>query len=289
MVKFYPSIPPDLHDWLLAQPVFFAASAPLSGKHINVSPKGHPRRTLSLLSPNQAAYLDATGSGAETIAHVYENGRVTLLFCGFGRAPRIVRLFCRGRVVERGGREFGAWVARMRGAGMEIAEDGGGEGEGGMRLDGIRAVIVLDVWKVQTSCGFGVPLLGGAGEDGEAQLHPATGIDIVTHDAELPSGAKGEVVSWIDRPTMPRWANKMVERDALGGYRKQANWRSLDGLPGLRMARRDRGQWMWVENIRAWGRRIGGQREAVIVGVALGLLGMLVLTRLGLLRVESGW
>jgi hypothetical protein len=135
MPTFYDSIPVDLGEWALSQPLFFTASAPLHNpnSHVNISPKGLPSSTLTIISPNQVAYLDATGSGCETISHIYENGRVTLMFCSFGKAPRICRFFCRGRVVEWDSVEFGGWVERM--------------GRGG-KVCGVRAVVVLDVWKV---------------------------------------------------------------------------------------------------------------------------------------------
>ncbi|OBT72583.1 hypothetical protein VF21_08163, partial [Pseudogymnoascus sp. 05NY08] len=143
MGKFYDQINDNLSEWALKQSVFFTASAPTSGKHVNISPKGLPSSTLSILSPNQVAYVDATGSGNETISHIYENGRVTLMFCSFDAAPRIMRFFCTGRVIEWDDREFDSWLAKM----------------GNKKILGARAVIVLDVFKVQTSCGFGVPKL----------------------------------------------------------------------------------------------------------------------------------
>lgn len=100
MPKFYDSISNHLADWAMRQPVFFTASAPLIGRHVNISPKGMPSATMKILSPNSLAYIDATGSGSETIAHIYENGRVTIMFCSFGATPRIMRFFCTGRVVE---------------------------------------------------------------------------------------------------------------------------------------------------------------------------------------------
>ena len=138
MPSYYDSISDDLRDWALSQPLFFTASAPLTGAHINVSPKGLPAATLSVLNPNFVAYVDATGSGVETISHVYENGRVTIMFCGFGKSPKIMRWFCRGRVVERGEEEgeFEDWLMKM-----------------GKDLPGARAVILLDVWKV-SNCTF---------------------------------------------------------------------------------------------------------------------------------------
>lgn len=134
MPKFYSSLSSDLAEWLLAQPLFFVASAPLTGAHINLSPKGHPSHSLSVINQNQVAYLDATGSGCETISHIYENGRVTLMACSFGTSPRIMRLFCTGKVIEKGNLKFDEWVART------------GIKEG---VKACRAVIVLDIFKVR--------------------------------------------------------------------------------------------------------------------------------------------
>lgn len=137
MPKYYPSISEDLQEWALEQPLFFTASAPLTGAHINISPKGYTSSALAVLGPNKVAYLDATGSGCETVSHLYENGRITLMFCSFGKSPRIMRWFSTGRVVERGQSEWEEWRGKFR-----------GEKEGG--IIGARAVIVLDVWKVST-------------------------------------------------------------------------------------------------------------------------------------------
>jgi hypothetical protein len=145
-MKIEPSLSPSLTAWALQQPVFFIASAPLHGRHVNLSPKGLAGSTFAVLSPNRVAYLDRTGSGCETIAHLYENGRATIMFMSFGPNPRIMRLFCKGRVVEWDDREeFEAWRRRM----------------GHPRPDAARAVIVLDVFGVQTSCGFAVPRVVG--------------------------------------------------------------------------------------------------------------------------------
>jgi hypothetical protein len=116
----------------MKQPIFFTGSAPLTGKHINISPKGLPSSSFSILGPNLCAYIDATGSGCETISHVHENGRVTIMFCSFDKAPQIMRLFCTARVVEFDEPDFGEWIKRM----------------GEKRVTAMRAIIVLDVFKV---------------------------------------------------------------------------------------------------------------------------------------------
>lgn len=101
MGKTYDTLPDDHAAWIARQPLFFVATAPLSAAgHINLSPKGLD--TLRVLDPSTVAYVDLTGSGAETVAHVVENGRITLMFCAFEGAPRIVRVYGRGEVVLRG-------------------------------------------------------------------------------------------------------------------------------------------------------------------------------------------
>lgn len=134
MVQYFESVSPARSSWILAQPVFFVASAPSVGKHVNVSPKGLPSSSLAILGPNEAAYVDATGSGNETISHVRENGRITVMFCSFDATPRILRLFCTGRVVEWNEVEFRVLVSRMR-----MVDK---------RVEGARAVIHLDIFKV---------------------------------------------------------------------------------------------------------------------------------------------
>lgn len=138
-----------MQQFIEAQPVFFVASAPLDAKgHVNLSPKGLD--TFRVLAPGRVAYLDLTGSGIETIAHVRENGRIVLMFCAFQGPPKIVRLHGRGRVVEVGEPEFDSLKAHF--------ED----------REGARAIIVVDLSRVSDSCGFGVPLLKY--EDNRPQL-----------------------------------------------------------------------------------------------------------------------
>jgi hypothetical protein len=102
MVTFYDEIVPELHDFIIAQHVFFTASAPLHlpNSHINVSPKGLADTTFTIVNPKCVWYQDSTGSGAETISHLYDNGRITIMFCSFGPEAKIVRLFGKGTVYE---------------------------------------------------------------------------------------------------------------------------------------------------------------------------------------------
>ena len=132
MAIFYDLITDDLREWALKQQIFYTASAPLVGRHVNISPKGLPSATFTIFDGNHAAYVDTTGSGSETISHVYENGRVTIMFCSFGASPRIMRFFCHGRVVEWDQPEFKPLLKRM----------------GKENVPGARAIILLDVWKV---------------------------------------------------------------------------------------------------------------------------------------------
>lgn len=99
---------------------------------MNLSPKGLPSTTFSIFDPNHAAYVDATGSGSETISHLYENGRITIMFCSFSASPRILRFFCTGSVVEWDQAGFEPLIRKM----------------GKEHLAGARAVILLDVFKV---------------------------------------------------------------------------------------------------------------------------------------------
>ncbi|RDW70500.1 pyridoxamine 5'-phosphate oxidase family protein [Aspergillus mulundensis] len=214
MPKFYPSISPDLRDWALGQKVFFTASAPLRGRHINLSPKGLPDASFAILGPNEAAYVDATGSGGETISHLRENGRITILFCSFDAAPRILRFFCTGSVIEWSDPDFGPYLKRM----------------GGKSLVGARAIIRLDVFKVQTSCGYGVPQLSLAFDEETNEPRPY----------------------FKDRETLSNWASKRVEAGEMRAYQEEWNSRSLDGLPGLRTALQDKGQSVQLANLSNW-------------------------------------
>ena len=101
MGRTFDAIPDHLADWMGEQPVYFVATAPLAADgHVNVSPKGGD--TFRVLAPTEVAYLDLTGSGAETIAHTRENGRLTIMFCSFDAKPLILRLYGRGTAVLPG-------------------------------------------------------------------------------------------------------------------------------------------------------------------------------------------
>ncbi|MCJ1359846.1 MAG: hypothetical protein MMC33_009849 [Icmadophila ericetorum] len=287
MVKFYPSITPTLEEWALSQPLFYTASAPLNGSHVNLSPKGLPSATFTIFSPNKAAYLDTTGSGSETIAHVYENGRVTIMFCSFGASPRIMRFFCWGRVVEHADKEFGLWVGKM--------------GKKAEAVKGARAVILLDVWKVQTSCGFGVPIYGTPAPDpnSDEPEFDETPQSLSEFPPSQTSSSNGtskspKEYSFTDRTAMDRWATYMLTNgtpeapNKLRAYQAANNTHSLDGLPALKAARKDSGErWLWFGDLRARGKRVvKGQWEGVFVGF---FLGMLLVSLMQRWEMDFGW
>ena len=150
MGKIFDGIDEKLGAWISAQPVFFVATAPLgAGGHLNLSPKG-PIGSLRVLDAHTLAYLDVIGSGAETIAHLRENGRIVIMLCAFEGPPRILRLHGRGRVVVPEDGEYEALLARG-------FDDAGGP-------EARRAIILVTLTRVADSCGFGVPLMRHEGQ-----------------------------------------------------------------------------------------------------------------------------
>ena len=144
MSKVYDGIDADMAAWIGRQPVFFVATAPLAADGlVNLSPKGGSG-TFRVVDPHTFAYLDITGSGVETVAHLRENGRVCVMFCSFDRRPTIVRLHGIGRAVLVDAPAFEA----------ELAEFGEA---GSSRRPYLRGVIVVDVARVSDSCGYAVP------------------------------------------------------------------------------------------------------------------------------------
>ena len=145
MGKVLESIDPELAAWIEAQPVFFVATAPSgSDGHVNLSPKGYD--TLRVLDGRTVAYLDLTGSGVETIAHLRDNGRITLMACAFEGPPRIVRIHGTGEVVLPDDAAWGALRA------------------GFPERSGARAVIRVAVDRLSSSCGYAVPFMELVGE-----------------------------------------------------------------------------------------------------------------------------
>ena len=179
MGKTYDGIDDELAAWLTAQPLWFVATAPLAGDgHVNVSPRGHD--SFSVLGPHRVAWVDYTGSGIETVAHLRENGRICLMFCSYDSRPRIVRLHGRGTVLPPGEPAYEQVVAQHP------------------PHPSTRCVVVVDVDRVSSSCGFGVPVMDVVGER-----------DLLRQGAER-RGPEG-----------------------LAAYRAEKNAVSIDGLPGL--------------------------------------------------------
>jgi hypothetical protein len=134
MGKVHDRIDTKLAEWIGRQRLFFVGTAPADAGHVNVSPKG-PIESFRIVDEQTVEYDDHVGSGAETIAHLRENGRICVMLCAFEGPPRIVRLHGRGEVLP--------------------ADDVG---------DGVRGVIRVHVDRVSDSCGYGVPLMEFAGE-----------------------------------------------------------------------------------------------------------------------------
>ncbi|WP_105974218.1 pyridoxamine 5'-phosphate oxidase family protein [Streptomyces geranii] len=154
MGKTYDRIDGRLRTFIEAQPLFFTATAPLSGDGtVNLSPKGL-KGSFVILDERAVAYLDFAGSNAETVAHLRENGRITLMWCAFEGPPNIVRLHGRGEPVFRDDPRFPELLARF----PDI--DAGDHG--------LRAIIVVRAEAVRDSCGYAVPLMS---YDGDRDLH----------------------------------------------------------------------------------------------------------------------
>jgi hypothetical protein len=146
MGKQFERIEPLHREFIERQRIFFNASAAPEG-HVNVSPRDGA--ALRILTPNSVVYLDRTGSGNETAAHLLADGRLTLMFCAFEGPPMILRLYGKGRILPRRSSEYDALLVSH----FDNAEP-----------PGARQMVLLDIDLVQTSCGFGVPLFDYAGE-----------------------------------------------------------------------------------------------------------------------------
>jgi hypothetical protein len=145
MGKLFDAISPEHAAFIRKQHIFFVGSAPLAADgHVNLSPKGHD--VLRIFSPTQVGYLDLTGSGNETSAHLMENGRMTFMFVAFDGAPMILRLYGTGRVVLPDTPEWEALVPHFD------------------MLPGARQIIMADLHAVKTSCGFSIPFYDYTGE-----------------------------------------------------------------------------------------------------------------------------
>lgn len=139
MAKLFSHLDESIREFIGKQAMFFVATAPANGGRVNLSPKGY-RDTFAVLDDHTVAYVDLFGSGAETIAHLRDNGRITIMFCSFTRNSRILRLFGTGRVVRPDDLEFTCIRAHFP-----------------TLHAGTRAAIVVDVDRIADACGFAVP------------------------------------------------------------------------------------------------------------------------------------
>lgn len=142
MGRVYDDISEEQALWIGEQPMFFVATA-APGAHVNVSPRGLD--TFRVLGPRRVAWLDLTGSGIETVAHLRADGRITLMFCAFDGLPKILRLYGQGRVLEPGDAGYDELRSRFP------------------DLPGERAIIDVSVGRIADSCGFGVPRMDFVG------------------------------------------------------------------------------------------------------------------------------
>jgi hypothetical protein len=168
MAQRFPALAQKHCDFIARQHVFFTASAAATG-HINLSPRSTDM--FRVLGPNRVLYLDRTGSGNETAAHLLADGRLTIMLCAFDGPPLIMRLYGRGRAVRHGGEEYDTLLDQHY---------------GGTEPLGARQMILLDIDLVQTSCGYGVPLQDYAGErptmDKWAASKGPDGLDVYRHE-----------------------------------------------------------------------------------------------------------
>ncbi|QSJ19284.1 pyridoxamine 5'-phosphate oxidase family protein [Nostoc sp. UHCC 0702] len=177
MAKLIDCITEELQEFINAQHLFFVGSAPLSPTgHVNLSPKG--LNCFRILSPHRVGYLDLTGSGNETSAHLQENGRITFMFCAFEEPACILRLYGQGQTILPSSPEWDSLYPLFP------------------QMPGTRQIIVADIEKVQTSCGFGVPLYEYRGQ----------------------------------RQTLVTWAKNQGE-EKVREYQQKKNLVSIDGLP----------------------------------------------------------
>jgi Pyridoxamine 5'-phosphate oxidase len=177
-MKVLPFIDATCRDFIARQKIFFAASA-APGAHVNLSPRGTD--LLAILDDMTVAWLNKTGSGNETAAHLKADGRLTLMFCAFEGPPNILRLYGRGEVLPRGSEAYRATLSSAFGGAEPL---------------GARQIVVLHADRVQTSCGYGVPLFDYRGE----------------------------------RPSLDNWARAKGE-DGLEAYRREENAVSIERLP----------------------------------------------------------
>jgi hypothetical protein len=149
MGKLFDKISSANQQFIQDQKIFFVATAPNQGGRVNVSPKG--MNTFRVFNEKEVGYLDLTGSGNETAAHIAENGRLTIMFCSFTEKPMILRLSGKGRVLHPNNPEWNSYLSHFE------------------QIAGMRQIILLEVEMVQTSCGMSIPFYSYEGERRELE------------------------------------------------------------------------------------------------------------------------
>jgi hypothetical protein len=191
MGKVFDGIDERLERWIAAQPMFFVGTAPLDPDgHVNVSPKA-PIDSLRVLGPLSVAYLDVVGSGAETIAHLRENGRIVIMLCAFEGPPRVVRLHGRGSVVAAGESRFDELLRECGFADPAVAESR-------------RAIVVVELDRIADSCGYGVPLMSYEGRREHLDLWAAKKVRVGGAEAMLDYQREHNSVSIDGLPALDR-------------------------------------------------------------------------------------
>jgi hypothetical protein len=213
MGVFYEKIPVSFTPWILAQKMLWVGTAPLSGDgHINISPKGGT--DFGVLDPQTFWYMDLSGSGVETHAHLYErgNGRICVMFMAFEGAPQIIRIWGTGRPIENGTAEFDAFVAEQK---VKV-------------IPGSRSIIVVDVHQCATSCGFSVPYYDFKG------FRPILNDHFAKKEKKFQEGDEGES---IDR----YWAWKsQLSIDGLPGMKRGVEYAKKHNVAPLKKMK---GKW----------------------------------------------
>jgi hypothetical protein len=174
--KVFERIDEHQREWIAARELFFVGTAPLGAEgRVNVSPKG-PMGTFRVLDDHTVAYVDMVGSGAETVAHLRENGRIVVMFCAFDGPPRVLRLHGRGEVVVAADPRFEEFCARADfdpPHEFEVAR---------------RAVILVEVERISDSCGYSVPLMSYEGE----RVHARKSVE-----KKLRVGGEGAIIDYM--------------------------------------------------------------------------------------------
>ncbi|KAH7127184.1 hypothetical protein B0J11DRAFT_549921 [Dendryphion nanum] len=252
MGVYYETIPPSLQTWILDQKMLWVATAPLSSTgHINLSPKGGQH--FGILSPTQFYFLDLTGSGVETTAHLHEpqNGRIVIMFQAFEGAPKIIRLWGHGRAIENGTAEFEIFVRENK---VKI-------------IPGARSVVLVDIEQVGSSCGFSVPFYEFKG------WRETLNEFFEKKEKKFESGMEGES---MDR----YWAYKsQLSVDGLPGMKRGVDFADKHGVAPLKK---------FVGGVGSNKRVRGGAREEItVLHLALVALLALVIGVVGTLTVVS--